>query len=496
MPAPARNYRLQGANILKMIKQDVLKTSPNVSVDERDILNTTADASREEAASRVPGRLNWKTDDEDEDGDEEEDLGPQSPTKSSRTDRSLAQEKSLQDLRAKHLPPQRAAAPPSTIMFSAQVPPSLSAPQRPSTLHPQTDMNRFVSSSTSSALSGTTAGSFVKHPGPPGAMRTIKPEEVQGVLPNAYGGMVYEPQTHKWVRQRGTDESDDPFGDIESLADTTRGSQIQAPTKAEEVDGSNIEQEDLQVEERSDDASQVEVQTGDASQEEDQLSEDLFAEENDHIQSPPPIEVGPVQYDSDSTATVSVQPTAPPQVTQQDDPPTPKARTRTLEELSESLANMSMQMDLSPPRPIRPFTVTAQTPKPSLIPPPRSVLKSIPFFVNGPVAKEKEKVQETPRNVRDRRSVSFSDGRKSGKIRELAGSQAEETTEEVSTLGTTSGRASENAGSGFVPSVRTQRIHALFDNLDDSGENVNHLAYWLGADVLSCSRGRFGHLRL
>ncbi|KAH8114676.1 hypothetical protein DFH11DRAFT_1726686 [Phellopilus nigrolimitatus] len=110
------------------------------------------------------------------------------------------------------------------------------------------DLNRFVSSGSTAttATTGTTltagsAGSGVKHAGPPQMVR-IGPTDVPA-LPDRVGGMVFDHTVRRWVKERepsdrsrviaqpgpvapatpgeveGSGESEDPFRDIESLRD-------------------------------------------------------------------------------------------------------------------------------------------------------------------------------------------------------------------------------------------------------------------------------------
>ncbi|KAG8971549.1 hypothetical protein FRB90_010450, partial [Tulasnella sp. 427] len=237
------NYRLQGANILAQIKLDVLSHSHELSWSasaggksafstasdesqgtEDDTPDDTADSILDETQSIAisPPKLPRKSprkllrrlsaaDEVDRELDTED-----SP-------KSMKGEKSLQALGGKSLPDlsmDQVVMPP-TMVYTTRVAepprlgnglsssgyndgaPSRAAPQVapqalaplpesrrvpstvPASLHPNhlpashDDMNRFVSSSTTSGISGTTVGSFVKQPGPPlvGQMRTIRPEE-------------------------------------------------------------------------------------------------------------------------------------------------------------------------------------------------------------------------------------------------------------------------------------------------------------------------------
>ena len=66
------------------------------------------------------------------------------------------------------------------------------------------DLNRFVSATTA-ATATTISTSFVKHPGPrgggPGGMRMIKPDDVLGLVPDRVGKMRFDRNGMKWIRE-------------------------------------------------------------------------------------------------------------------------------------------------------------------------------------------------------------------------------------------------------------------------------------------------------
>ena len=65
------------------------------------------------------------------------------------------------------------------------------------------DLNRFVSATTA-ATATTVSTSFVKHAGPRGGaagMRMIKPDDVLGIVPDKVGKMRYDKATMRWVRE-------------------------------------------------------------------------------------------------------------------------------------------------------------------------------------------------------------------------------------------------------------------------------------------------------
>ncbi|KIO23898.1 hypothetical protein M407DRAFT_9217 [Tulasnella calospora MUT 4182] len=523
------NYRLQGANILAQIKLDVLNQSTELSwagsAGGKSAPSTVSDESQ---------AVEDETPDETTDSilDETQSLPaitpPKLPRKSPRkllrrlsaadeverelgaevSGTSMDGEKSLQDQGGKRLPhlsPDKIVVPP-TIVFTSRIPdpphlgnelrssrsggplPPRAAPQpvapfpesrripstAPATLHPNhvpashEDMNRFVSSSTTSGISGTTVGSFVKQPGPPlvGQMRTIRPEEIQGVLPAQLGGMVYSSEQHKWVREGNTvtgdgDTSDDPFGDIESLVGTPRSDRHQIKTMEQEDEAEEEEVEQDSEEPVVDQTQEIDDVKGD---DDSAIAEDfdddsiLGGDTESVINAPEP------QYDDFSTTASEGSPQKPSNALA-----TPKAQARTLEELSESIANMSLKMDLSPVKPAR----TPRTPSSAVTRqlPIRSVLKPTPSQ-NAPLATPV--VAATPRatalTASQRRSVSFSDGRKSGKMRDVSVHVPETETEESdrSKLEEDTGNLLGGLTSEVVASARTKRCQDLLEGLNDS----------------------------
>ncbi|KAG8930263.1 hypothetical protein FRC01_003004 [Tulasnella sp. 417] len=522
------NYRLQGANILAQIKLDVLNQSAESSwagsAGGNSALSTVSDESQAVEDESQDDMM-------DSILDETQSLPaippPKLPRKSPRkllrrlsaadevarelgaevSRTSMDGEKSLQDQGGKsvpHLSLDKIVVPP-TIVFTSRIPdpplrdndlmssrsgailPPRPAPQSvpplpespripsttPATLHPNhvpashEDMNRFVSSSTTSGISGTTVGSFVKQPGPPlvGQMRTIRPEEVQGVLPAQLGGMVYSVEQHKWVREGNTapgegDTSDDPFGDIESLAGTPRSDRHRVKS-IEEEEAEEEEEEQDSEEPVVDQTEEVDDVKGDESAIAEDYDDDsiLGGDTESVINAPEP------QYDDFSTTASEASPQKPSNALA-----TPKAQARTLEELSESIANMSLKMDLSPVKPAR----TPRTPSSAVTRqlPIRSVLKPTPNQT-GPLATPVI-AAATPRatvlTASQRRSVSFSDGRRSGKMRDVSIHVPETETEDSdrSKVEEHTGTLLGGVTSDFVASARTKRCQDLLEGLNDS----------------------------
>ena len=103
------------------------------------------------------------------------------------------------------------------------------------------DLNRFVSSSTypTNTNTGTTIStSFVKHKGrpppAPSTMRMIRPDEVADMMPDRVGKMRYDAVSMRWVRdglgtvdengesKRESEESEDVFAGMESWREEAR----------------------------------------------------------------------------------------------------------------------------------------------------------------------------------------------------------------------------------------------------------------------------------
>lgn len=131
------------------------------------------------------------------------------------------------------------------------------------------DLNRYVSSSTHPTCTntGTTMStSFVKHKGrppppPPANIRMIRPDDVMGIVPDRVGKMRYDQATMRWVREHGlgtvdengesrreSEESEDVFAGMESWRDEVRSlrQDIEAETTSASEGGSGSEDGDLQ----------------------------------------------------------------------------------------------------------------------------------------------------------------------------------------------------------------------------------------------------------
>jgi hypothetical protein len=334
------------------------------------------------------------------------------------------------------------------------------------------DLNRFVSSSTASGTTLTTgsAPSFTKHAGP-AQMRRIAPEDIP-MLPERVGKMVFDKGMMKWVKatalataglleedQRGndggTEESDDPFRDIESLREEDSRSREVNVEVVEQIDVdkamSVIEEhpsmEDDEVELTTfsfDDASGVvEVMTGVETEDMGGFDETTDSED----------EVGP-------------------------------AFGNVTDESQESAFDTEDELNPEP--------VQSTIPLPAVIVPPvgnstplpnhrvsstpiRSALKSASAT---PVSALKDAYQykETPTTRTHRRSVSFSDGKRDGPIRGL-----QKNTKHDEAVKQTPG----NSESVFVPSARSKRIAAMMEAEEDSGKSNQSQSLHRSLSVLS-----------
>jgi hypothetical protein len=321
------------------------------------------------------------------------------------------------------------------------------------------DLNRFVSSSTvtGTTLTSGSAGSFVKHPGPK-QMRRIGPEDVIDALSDKVGQMVLDRQTMKWVkdtalaapattREREEDEeSEDPFRDIESLRDEDSTH----PSEQEEESESRIEEvaEDADDPEEAvlnsfsfDDSSVaiVPVMTGftrlgdDDSEDSGIVVDDPLTDSDESLEEEFKDYTG--QQHEEITDDVSLR-----------EFPAPPLRTNGV---------------FSTPLPLRPSTIASAgaTPFPSA-----GRSGTVKSSSVTPVSALKDPNRsKAPANLKHRRSVSFSDGKRDGPIRGLTGKVAEASDSESGTEGL--GRS--GAGSLFEPSIRSKRIAGMLDGLED-----------------------------
>lgn len=345
----------------------------------------------------------------------------------------------------------------------------LAPPRMTTTVSTSDDLNRFVSSS--STATGTTlngggsTGSFVKHAGAP-HMVHIGPGDLPKI-PDRVGKMVYDHDLMRWVKERQAShearmanagignmevaspsvvegESDDPFRDIESLRDddSSRRSLAQSP------DVPQSPRLDASMDMILDNGSENDSIFGDA--EDVHLSSFTFDDPASGV-----VQVMTGASEDEDEGEVHMCHDVDTSDSEFDDLPPfdPNAS-----ELSDDMASMSLSQmqngSLSISASFSPgrggsFAFGAQvtvTPKPSEkrpLHPPRSVLKSASATPVSRIVKSGHI-----------RSVSFSDGRKDGKI-----------------LGLTNvSHASPSAS--FMPSVRTKKIANMLMDIEASGKNV------------------------
>ncbi|WVQ97321.1 hypothetical protein IAU59_004432 [Kwoniella sp. CBS 9459] len=319
------------------------------------------------------------------------------------------------------------------------------------------DLNRFMSSSTH-VTSTTMSTSFVKHRGPraaagPGSgMRMIRPDDVQGVVPDRIGKMRFDRTGMRWVREElgpvdeagesragGSEESVDVFAGMESLPEEgTRNGTLprqQPPQQNYQYEG------------------EISIFSSTTTSENESII----------IQEAAPTHVDQEQSASETGSESDV------------DEPT---------EMPQPLAYTHATLDItSPHRPLIHHVASApaiMTPTPSAHAPRpiRSALR------NGPTPAAFRKRagwsdEATPigsgRGVTPassgKRSVSFSDGKKAGKI---VGLEVEIRTTKWSASaeqGDLFKESSSHSGSGeasrsFLPSARTNRIKGLLEDME------------------------------
>lgn len=319
------------------------------------------------------------------------------------------------------------------------------------------DLNRFVSSSTASGttLTAGSVPSYVKHPGP-AQLRTIAPKDVPA-LPERMGDMLFDKVMMKWVKsvQTGADApdfiaeeaSEDPFGDIESLRDDSRG--VERPPRGDGTD----DEEEMELTSFSTDASGrvVAVMTGVDTNE---LDEDTTDSEggNDAVVTGELEHTFPPRRDSESES-------------EQDEDEDVGNETQLANHQqvdSESLT------DAFAPPPIVVTTFTTPPPSVKKVPSstmknrtpsaapknvgatPVSAMKSASATPSSALKDPNRQRYRTPRRAHThRRSVSFSDGKRDGPIRGL---------------------------NSVEPSARSKRIAEMLARSDSSGALVFSLA--------------------
>ena len=353
------------------------------------------------------------------------------------------------------------------------------------------DLNRFVSATTV-ATSTTISTSFVKHAGPrgngPAAIRMIKPDDVAGVMPDRVGRMRFDKEQMRWVKDRN-----DGLGTVEELAEGSgsgsAGGTRSARSRSEESEdvfagidswgrdsrvsgqsyGSRRFSPDHDMPNQAEGAGEedMDVETGSSSSEDD--DENILRHANTtHI-----VEASDTDSsDSEGEEGLSFLPD--------------QAGTEAPEYHALSPAQ-------SPPRPAihhvnsAPAVMTPVAAHLSLPRPMRSALRGAQSVTPGVQKKTSwlDHVTPGPGGSNERRSVSFSDGKKNGRMRDL---HPEDVTNESDMTGyasrievdvTRRERTTEVDGEWFrngtategerswLPSVRTKRIEGMFDQMGE-----------------------------
>ncbi|KAI8971132.1 hypothetical protein BD414DRAFT_426656 [Trametes punicea] len=380
-------------------------------------------------------------------------------------------------------------------------PPSGTAPAYPSSSlrdGRNADLTRFVSSSTASGTTVTaeSAASFVKHQGPKQIMR-ITPNDVPA-LPDRVGKMVFDRVMMRWVKataiatagmadvepnvaveQDGSNDSEDPFRDIESIREDDSGSQDAAAgddgQHGQEESYLETETEDSRVEENLDeseveDAEEAELTSFSTDgpshdcmpaiymEEEEEPVDDLSGYTDDP-------ERGDDTEDMVPTATIDL--------------PLDRPTRERDDHITEPAFDDTPPQLLAPPVARRSVPHSAMTPHPSLrfangpmpTPAPRSAIKSSSITPVSALKDPSRSQLHTPANkVVHRRSVSFSDGKHDGPIvgigRNVPTPDGSTTDDEDSPLASGS-KAGEKSSTVLVPSARSKRIANMLDDLEN-----------------------------
>ncbi|QRV77784.1 Septation initiation network scaffold protein cdc11 [Ceratobasidium sp. AG-Ba] len=330
------------------------------------------------------------------------------------------------------------------------------APRHPSTSPAREDMNRFVSASSTVVSKSTacSAGSFVKHPGPPASVlshsgsgvRQIGPADLPAeALPERIGKMVYDREAMRWrqERQEHTDgnlseSSEDPFKDFDSFrsnaGDDRSDSAGSAPMDEDDEQEESIRDDTLHLDMTTDIAEPVGLSVV------EELPESGFEHDSDSAEEQSTIHPGPSPK-SDSDVSLP-----------QPSEPTPKAFPSSLSARSrppELAVDTSINEPTTTRMPLRPALKSASTtPAPSL---PTSRQSTV------------DPATPMPGSAKNRRSVSFSDGRLTGKIRGLVAREEEESLNQSDATNLTLTPVTTE----FSPSSRMKRIGNLLDELED-----------------------------
>ncbi|KAF8584685.1 hypothetical protein K439DRAFT_1633331 [Ramaria rubella] len=340
-----------------------------------------------------------------------------------------------------------------------------------------TSATSVITSRTVSSGSATSAASFVKHAGPVQITR-IKPGDVPS-LPDTVGGMRFDRELLRWVKigpaKRDTaiteddglvtfaEDSDDPFRSFESLESggvvgvdvgntTAEDAAAPSPENEEESDAHD-ENEDQSLQNGG--QALTAVTTSHVNDDTD----DSFDFDCDSNIAVVEVMTGVDSHGSDTTVTTDSE----------DDESLPNfphsaAHSASEEDGAEDLTATLPHARTAPNSTIA-FPDSYSTPvaihRTSPVPP-RSALKKGSGSLHH---KTPGSIIQTPNNLfgsAHRRSVSFSDGRKDGKIKGLERNTKEEASaEDPSPILP----VSANMASPFVPSARGNRIAAILEDL-------------------------------
>lgn len=352
----------------------------------------------------------------------------------------------------------------------------------------QDDFNRFVSATTI-ATATTMSTLFVKHPGPrQGAnnIRVIKPDEVTDIVPDRVGRMRYDKTTMRWVKDR------EPLSGIEELGEgsamgsgtgggrTSRGSRSRSEESEDVFAGIDSWGHSSQ----HNSGNPVQPAVEEVIQEEDSEEDD----ENVIRQA----DTTRIFDDSDTSRSSILD----------DDHDMVTAPTH-------APMLMEPQQYISPPaRPVPHHASSApaiMTPRNNLAPQPiRSALRTARGNSLTPGVRKQTQWHESVTPAPDsaaRRSVSFSDGKKAGKMRDCHPDETIETVDsEVShrqperRKNGAGGKGEDEewfrAGEGsWMPSIRTQRIEGLMDEMNGLSQSISTDHGRRSADLLALDEG-------
>lgn len=354
------------------------------------------------------------------------------------------------------------------------------------------DLNRFVSATTA-VTSTTMSTSFVKHAGPraPTAMRVIKPDDLAGIVPDRVGRMRYDPDLNRWVKDCAGLHTVDEQGESADARTRSQSAESEDVFAGMESWGSRTRPRGVMMESTPVEAQEELEELAEGTSDSDSSGNDehvIHHADTTHI-----IEAGSSVSDESEDELFD---------TQQGPRPSPALPT----------------FPSPPPRPqphhaeSAPAIMTPVQPHLSLPRPIRSALRNANSLTPAVIKKTQWHESVTPAGLsrEDRRSVSFSDGKKNGRIRGLHPGQGDTTAESDMTEGPSRRHPAESKlnnvdsnrdgdwfrGSGegersWQPSARTRRIENMFEKLGD----LSKLNRFLGRIVTYNQASMRAHLR-